>query len=117
MVSIFFFNIPGNMNLFAIICAVLFIVALIIVLYAVLSLKRQSAKYYTHEDKLGLLHRSNVKYFPREFSLAHGMYFNLQMASMKKIWIHCQLMEMNSAINIQLTILSIQLMKIHYRIR
>lgn len=49
------FSIAENMNLFAIICSVLFIAILIIALIIVLSMKRQSAKYYTHEDKLGMI--------------------------------------------------------------
>lgn len=51
------FSIAENMNLFAIICSVLFIAILIIALIIVLSMKRQSAKYYTHEDKLGMINR------------------------------------------------------------
>lgn len=46
-------NIPfsGHFNLFAIICAVGFITAVIIVLIIILSMNRHSAKYYTHEDQ------------------------------------------------------------------
>lgn len=45
------FLISGNLNLFAIICAVMFITITIIVLIVILSVNRHSAKYYTNEDK------------------------------------------------------------------
>lgn len=41
----------GNFNIFAIVCTVAFIIVTIIVLIVILSVKRHSAKYYTHEDK------------------------------------------------------------------
>lgn len=44
-----------NMNLFVITCSVLFISILIIALIIVVSMKHHSAKYYTHEDKLGMI--------------------------------------------------------------
>lgn len=55
--NIFFVTVSSaeNMNLFAIVCSVLFISILIIALIVVLSMKYQSAKYYTHEDKLGMI--------------------------------------------------------------
>lgn len=68
----------GNLNLFAIICAVLFITIIIITLIVVLGVNRHSAKYYTNEDKRGRLYSPAISISthskPQTVQSAGGMY-------------------------------------------
>lgn len=117
--SLFFST--GNFNIFAILCAVVFMTVTIIVLIVVLSVNmKYSAVYHTNEEKRSgkriwcwrqMCHLISLTF--TQFPLPNHILINSQMACTKKTSIRFQSTEMNWTTNFPLMTSSTRLTRHH----